>query len=124
MGAPDVPVDSPPGQSAAFAVVTNRYDNVRNGANLSETILNVANVGGGQFGLLFSRVVDGQVYAQPLYLPGLSIGGATHNVVFVATEHDTVFAFDADDAAATAPLWSANLGTPMDTTPGVENQPS
>jgi hypothetical protein len=122
-GARDAPVDSPPVQRTPFAVVTNRYDNVRNGANLSETILNVANVGGGQFGLLFSRVVDGHVYAQPLYLPGLDIGGATHNVVFVATEHDTVFAFDADNAAATAPLWSASLGTPMDTTPGVENQP-
>jgi hypothetical protein len=122
MGAPDVRVDAPP-PGTPISVLTNRYDNVRNGANLSETILTAASVGGGAFGLVFSRPVDGQVYAQPLYMPGLVIGGATHNVVFVATEHDTVYAFDADDAVASNPLWSVTLGTPMDTTPGTENQP-
>ncbi len=122
MGAPDVRVDAPP-PGTPISVVTNRYDNVRNGANLSETILTVANVGGGAFGLVFSRPVDGQVYAQPLYMQGLVIGGASRNVVFVATEHDTVYAFDADDAVVSNPLWSVTLGTPMDTTPGTENQP-
>jgi hypothetical protein len=126
MGAPDVRPDvavdaSRPG--TPISVVTNRYDNVRNGANLSETTLTVANVGGGGFGLIFSRAVDGQVYAQPLYMPGLVIGGATHNVLFVATEHDTVYAFDADNPAVNDPLWTVTLGTPMDTTPGTENQP-
>jgi hypothetical protein len=103
--------------------VTNRYDNVRSGANLAEKTLTVASVGGGKFGLLASRMVDGHVYAQPLYLPGLAIGGATHNVLFVATEHDTVFAYDADDASAGTPLWMKSLGTPMRTFPGTENQP-
>ena len=105
------------------AVTTNRYDNVRSGANLGETTLTVANVGGGKFGLLFSRMVDGHVYAQPLYLPNLTIGGAKHNVVFVATEANTVFAYDADSATATTPLWMKSLGTPMRTYPGIENQP-
>jgi hypothetical protein len=105
------------------AVWTNRYDNARTGATLVEKTLTVANVGGGKFGLLFSRVVDGHVYAQPLYVPNLKIGGATHNVLFVATEHNTVYAFDADDAAASSPLWSKSLGAPMRTYPGIENQP-
>jgi hypothetical protein len=104
-------------------VTTNRYDNTRLGANLGETTLTVANVGGGKFGLLFSRMVDGHMYAQPLYLPGLTINGAKHNVVFVATEANTVFAYDADDAAASTPLWMKSLGTPMRTYPGTENQP-
>jgi len=105
------------------AVTTNRYDNVRSGANLGETALTVASVGGGKFGLLFSRMLDGHVYAQPLYLPNLTIGGAKHNVVFVATEANTVFAYDADSASATTPLWMKSLGTPMRTYPGIENQP-
>ena len=67
MGAPDVRVDAPAPGATDPAVVTNRYDNVRSGANLAETTLTVANVGGGKFGLLFSRMVDGHVYAQPLY---------------------------------------------------------
>ncbi len=106
------------GVPAGFAVVTNRYDNFRLGANTSETTLNVSNVAGGKFGLLFSRQVDGQLYAQPLYLPGLIINGAAHNVVLLATEHDTVYAFDADAAAASTPLWQVSLGTPMDAVPG------
>jgi hypothetical protein len=111
------------GTASDGAVLTNRYDNVRSGANVAETTLTVASVGGGKFGLLFSRMVDGHVYAQPLYLPGLMIGGARHNVVFVATEANTVFAFDADSASAATPLWSRSLGTPMRTYPGTENQP-
>jgi hypothetical protein len=99
-----------------FAVLTNRYDNSRTGANTSESTLTVANVGGGKFGLRFAHNVDGQVYAQPLYLPGLAFKGSAHNVVFVATEHNTVYAFDADatQPPATDPLWTRNLGTPAD----------
>jgi len=96
-----------------YAVTTNRYDNARSGSNLQETTLTAANVNATQFGLLFSRVVDGQIYAQPLYVGGLTMPDAkVHNVVYVATEHNTAYAFDADDAAATAPLWSLNVGTP------------
>src|SRR5262249_47595126 len=76
-----------------------------------------------RFGLLFSRPVDGHVYAQPLYVSGLRIGGAVHNVLFVATEHNSVYAFDADNASVTAPLWTTNFGTPMTLNPGIENQP-
>jgi cation transport regulator ChaC len=94
-----------------YAVTTNRYDNARSGANLQETKLTTANVNAAQFGLLFSRAVDGQIYSQPLYVGGLVMPDAkVHNVVYVATEHNTVYAFDADDAAAAAPLWSRNVG--------------
>jgi outer membrane protein assembly factor BamB len=64
----------------------------------------------GKFGLLFSRPVDGTIQAQPLYLPNVQINGATHNVVYVATENNTVYAFDADDPAASTPLWHTSLG--------------
>jgi PQQ-like domain len=95
----------------SFAVTTNRYDNARSGVNLQETTLTTANVNANQFGLLFSHTVDGQIYAQPLYVGGLTMADKKlHNVVYVATEHNTVYAFDADDATAAAPLWSLNVG--------------
>jgi hypothetical protein len=97
--------------TSSFAVNTNRYDNARSGVNLLETKLTTANVNTRQFGLLFSRAVDGQIYAQPLYVGGLTMpDNKVHNVVFVATEHNTMYAFDADNATATAPLWSLNVG--------------
>ena len=96
---------------STFAVTTNRYDNARSGVNLQETILTTANVNPSRFGLLFSRTVDGQLYAQPLYVGGLTMADKkVHDVVYVATEHNTLYAFDADDATATAPLWSLNVG--------------
>jgi hypothetical protein len=91
-------------------VWTNRYNNQRTGATSVETQLAQANVAPGKFGLLFSRVVDGTIQAQPLYVPQLTIQGAKHNVVFVATFNDSVYAFDADDPAAAAPLWVTSLG--------------
>lgn len=94
--------------AAAQAVTTYHNDPARTGANLNETALTPANVNSSQFGKLFSRPVDGQVYAQPLYVPGLNINGAVHNVVFVATEHDSVYAFDAD-GKGTSPLWQVTL---------------
>jgi hypothetical protein len=95
-----------------LSVVTNRYDNGRSGANTQETRLTQANVNKNQFGLLFSRQVDGQIYGQPLYLSNQTMPDkALHNVVFVTTAHNSVYAFDADNGAAAAPLWQKNLGS-------------
>ncbi len=99
--------------SGQVSVLTQHNDNARTGQNLSETILNTSNVNQSSFGKLFWRTVDGFIYAQPLYVPGLTIEGATHNVVYVATQHNSVYAFDADDPNAPAPLWQVNLGTPV-----------
>lgn len=94
-------------------MLTHHNDNSRTGANLSETTLNTSNVNVNTFGKLFTRSVDGQIYAQPLYVPNVAIPGqGTHNVVYVATMHDSVYAFDADSATATAPLWRVTMGTP------------
>jgi hypothetical protein len=92
-------------------VTTSQYDNARTGANLSETTLTPQNVNAARFGRLFALQVDGDIYAQPLYLPGVEIPGkGKHNVVFIATEHDSVFAFDADGQPST-PLWHASFLT-------------
>src|SRR5262249_2616521 len=78
--------------TAQINVLTQHNDNQRTGANLNETILNTANVNVGQFGKLFTRNVDGHLYAQPLYVSNLNIGGKTRNVLFVATMHNSVYA--------------------------------
>ena len=96
--------------TAQVSVLTQHNDNSRTGQNLNETILNTSNVNASNFGKLFARQVDGNIFAQPLYVPSLTIGGKTRNVVYVATAHNTVFAFDADDPAASSPLWAVNLG--------------
>jgi outer membrane protein assembly factor BamB len=90
-------------------IVTSQYDNLRTGANLKETILTPKNVNTRQFGKLGTWKVDGPVYAQPLYVPNLDIPGkGRHNVLYVATEHDTVYAFDADRPGE-APLWQVSF---------------
>ena len=92
-------------------VTTSQYDNARTGANLNETTLTPQNVNAARFGKLFTLQADGDIYAQPLYLPGVEIPGkGKHNVVFIATEHDSVFAFDADGQPST-PLWQASFLT-------------
>ena len=86
--------------------LTRSLDNTRSGVNLNETVLNTTNVKPSLFGKLFERDVDGQIYGQPLYVPNLAIpNSGVHNVVFVATMNDSVYAFDADDPNASSPLW-------------------
>lgn len=93
-------------------ITTSQYDNSRSGANLKESTLTPRNVNSTHFGRLFSLRVDGDVYAQPLYLPGLQISGkGKHDVIFVATEHDSVYAFDAEGRPAT-PLWRVDFTNP------------
>ncbi len=93
------------------SVLTAQYDNNRSAANLNETLLNTSNVNEAQFGRLFSRSLDGYLYAQPLYVPNVAIPGqGTHNIVYVATLHNTVAAFDADDPSQATPFWQVNLG--------------
>jgi hypothetical protein len=107
--AADAPISDAPAVTSGFAVVTNRYDNARTGANTQETVLTTSNVKIGSFGLLFSRQYDGNPYAQPLFVSGLNIGGKVRDVVFVATSTNHVYAFDATDPAAGMPLWSRQL---------------
>ncbi len=93
-------------------VLTWRYDLTHAGANTSETALTPANVNPATFGKLFTLPVDGTTYAQPLYVPGLTMGdGQVHNVLFVATGMDSVYAFDADSngGANANPLWKVTL---------------
>jgi hypothetical protein len=93
------------------SVLTAQNDQARSGANLNESLLNTSNVNVSQFGRLFSRSLDGYLYAQPLYVANVTIpGNGTHNVVYVATLHNTVAAFDADDPSQATPFWQVNLG--------------
>ncbi len=89
-------------------VYTYHNDLARDGLNAEEYALTPTNVRAGSFGKLFSCAVDGAVYVQPLWIANLTVNGARHNVVLVATEHDGLFAFDADATPCT-PLWSVSL---------------
>ena len=98
--------------SATPSVLVRGVDPSGTGANLAETVLNTSNVTAGSFGRLFSLPVDGQSYAQPLYVPGVVMsGGGTHNVLYVATMNNFVYAFDADVPGP--PLWSFNAATAL-----------
>jgi len=97
---------------AQTPVTTWHYDNARSGANSNETILTPQNVNSKQFGRLFNQPVDGQIIGQALYLPEVTIPGAgVHNVVYVATMNDSVYAFDADSATGSNanPLWHTSF---------------
>jgi hypothetical protein len=94
------------------SVLTQHNDNSRTGQNLQETTLSTSTVNVSHFGKLFSLPVDSNIYVQPVYVPNLTIGGTTRNVVYVATAQNSVYAFDADGRTAT-PLWTVNLGTPV-----------
>lgn len=89
-------------------VTTWHNDLSRDGVNPQEYALTTSNVATATFGKLFSCPVDGQVYAQPLWVANLAIGGGQHNVLFVATQHDTLYAFDADTSPCTV-LWQQSL---------------
>ena len=106
-----------PTSSASMVVTVTDYpgtftyhnDNARDGQNQQEIVLNPSNVNVAQFGKLFSYPVDGQVYAQPLYVANVNIPGqGFHNVLYVASENDSVYAFDAD-GLTTTPLWQVSF---------------
>jgi len=102
-------------QSAVQPVLQRGYDANVSGANLTETTLNASNVGPNMFGLLFFLPVDERIFAQPLYVPNIAIPNqGSHNVLYVATMKDTLYAFDADVGGT--PLWSVNLAALFNTT--------
>ena len=90
-------------------VIMNHNDLKRTGWNSKETILATDNVSRGNFGKVFSRDVDDEIYAQPLVLSNLSIAGGIHNIVIVATVNNSLYAFNADDANVSTPYWHVNL---------------
>src|ERR1700730_6652815 len=90
-------------------VTTSQYDNARTGATLNEKILTPQNVNAQRFGKLGAFKVDGPVYAQPLFVPNVEVPGkGTHDVLYVATEHDSVYAFDSG-RPNDPPLWQPNF---------------
>src|SRR5271166_230895 len=98
--------------STSFAQIpfaTSRGDSARDCANTHETLLTPANVNKNSFGRLFSVPIDYMVMAQPLYMPNVNIGGVLHNVVYIVTQADSVYAFDADNGAQ---LWTVNYTNP------------
>jgi len=95
--------------TAGVNVPTWHFDNGRSGWNNKETSLSPGNVNSKTFGKLFSYLVDGYAYAEPLLMSNVTINGATHNVLYVATEHDSVYAFDADTYGSGTPLWHVSL---------------
>jgi hypothetical protein len=94
------------------AVITYQYNVQRTGANTFETQLTPSNVNVSTFGKIFSCSVDSFIYGQPLFMPNLNIAGGVHNVVFVATENNSIYAFDADGKTCT-PLWHSFIGLPV-----------
>jgi outer membrane protein assembly factor BamB len=100
------PPSSPPPPATGADVLTYKYDLGRSGLNPTESTLTPANVAPATFGLLRVLSVDGKVDAQPLYVTNVTVAGAPHNAVIVATEHDSLYAFDSDTGAS---LWKVSL---------------
>src|SRR4051812_25020362 len=100
--------NNPPPPPPGVPVTTYHNNLSRTGLNDQESRLTLSNVNSSQFGKKTSFQVDGQIYAQPLYVPQLHIAGGTHDVIFVATEHDSVYAFDAGGSPST-PLWHVSF---------------
>jgi hypothetical protein len=97
---------------ARVDVLTQHNNRERTGSNLNETILTPLTVNENRFGMLIRHVVDDQVYSQPLVVTDVKIGGGTHDVVYITTVNNSVYAFDANDAHDTAPFWHVNFGMP------------
>jgi PQQ-like domain len=106
MQSPPPPPPPPPPVGSGTDVVTYKNDVARTGQNLTESVLTLGNVKSSSFGKLRFLTTDGKVDAQPLYLSGLAVAGTAHNVVFVATENDTAYAFDSDSGTV---LWQKTL---------------
>jgi hypothetical protein len=100
---------------SAVNIPTWHADANRSGLNAGEIALGSSNVSPGTFGKLFSYLVDGYVYGEPLLMSNVNINGRTHNVLYVATEHDSVYAFDSDTYGTGAPLWQVSLLNAGDT---------
>ncbi len=103
--------------ASQVAVTTYHNDNLRTGQNLQETLLTTANVNSTNFGKLFLQPLDGYSYGQPLYVPNVNIpNSGVHNVAYLATMNDSVYAFDADNNTGSnaQPLWTVNFTDPSD----------
>ena len=103
------------GLNAQPNVLTANYDNNRSGANLAETILRPGSVNAEEFGKVGAFPVDGHIFAQPLYVRDVAINGERKNVLYVATMHNSLYAFDADSPHNIEPLWKVNLGPSLPT---------
>jgi hypothetical protein len=112
---PPPPTPPTPPATGSVDITTYHVDVARTGLNPDESTLTTSNVASATFGLLRTLPVDGKVDGQPLYLSGLSIGGQSHNVVYAVSEHDSVYAFDADTGAQ---LWKTSILGAGETTSG------
>lgn len=103
---------------AQIDVLTQHNDLERSGTNLHEQTLKPSNIDQTHFGLIFKRIVDDQVYGQPLYMSNVTIAGGTHDVVYITTVNNSVYAFDANESSSPNPFWHVNFGMPANLSDG------